>query len=228
MALALTVRRPDINFGDVLRRRAILGFRFGLHPIDPPKFHEVVDIEISEVGLHRIEDFRDRDPEGFGTVAVDRGVQSRRGHPKAGADAADRRVLLGLGHELLGHGCKFLEIPAARILDLDGEPARRAEATDRRRVEGQYDRVAEFPEFFEGPSDQRLRMELRILPFIPGLERHEGRRHVGPAGIEDEILTDQCICAVYGRTREKKSFDFVHHGERSVSSRHHQEAGRPQ
>src|SRR5262249_42563598 len=162
------------------------GFR--LNPIYPAKFDEVIDIEIPEVRLHRVEHIRDGDAEGFRAIAIDIGVESRGGHPKAGADAADRRILPSLRDEFLGHSRKFSDVPAAGILELERKAARCTESTDGRGVEDQHDRVTEFPELLDRRSDQGPRMHMRILPFIPGLEWHEGRRHVGPTGIENEIL----------------------------------------
>ena len=78
-----------------------------------------------------------RHAQRFGSFSVHMGKDSRRAHAKAGADRSDRRVLSGFGEKLLGHAGKLVEIPAARILKLEGKPARGAESSDRRGVKGQ-------------------------------------------------------------------------------------------
>ena len=117
------------------------------------------------------------------------GKDSRRAHAKAGADRSDHRVLSGFGEKLLGHAGELVEIPAARILKLEGKPARGAESSDRRGVKGQNQRLRNFRELSIRGADQSLHVVLRSLPFVPVMQGQKHRRRVRPSGAEDEVLT---------------------------------------
>src|SRR6185295_11865767 len=107
-----------------------LGLR--LHPIDAAEFEEIIDVEIAEISLQRVEHFGDRHAQRFGSIPVYMGKDSRRADAKAGADRSDRRVLSGFSEKLLGHAGKLVEVPAAGILKLEGKATRGAESPDRR------------------------------------------------------------------------------------------------
>ena len=57
---SLRTDRPHINLGNIVRRRPILRFRFRLHPEHPAEFDKIVDVQIPEIGLQRVEHFGNR------------------------------------------------------------------------------------------------------------------------------------------------------------------------
>src|SRR6185295_15438685 len=120
-----------VDLGDILGRGSKLRLGFRLHPIDTAEFKKVIDVKIAKIGLRRVEHFRDRHAQRFGSIPVHMGKNSRRADAKAGADRSDRRVLSGFGEKLLGHAGKLVEVPAARILKLEGKSARGAQSSDR-------------------------------------------------------------------------------------------------
>ncbi len=107
---------PHINFRDIIRTRPELRQRFGLHPVHPTEFNEIVDVEIAKIGLQGIEHFRNRDTQSFGPFPIHPGIESRRRHAKTCADRSNGRILLRPAHKLLRHRGKLFEISTARIL----------------------------------------------------------------------------------------------------------------
>ncbi len=164
---SLSIHGTHVNLGDVFRRGSKLRLSLRLHPIDTAEFEEVIDVEIAEIGLQRVEHFGDRHAQRFGSLSVHMSKDSRRAHAKAGADRSDRRVLSGFGEKLLGHARELVEIPAAGILKLKGKSARGAESSDGRGVKGQNQRLGNFRELSIRGADQGLHVILRSLPLVP-------------------------------------------------------------
>ena len=161
--------------------------------INAAEFHKIVDIEIAEVGLQRIENVRDRYPQGLRPLPVHMGIEPRRRHTEIRSHPADCWLLLGPFDELLRHRGKLFEIPAARVLQLCGESADSPDTTDRRRIERQQQCFRNLRKFAIGCSNQRLCMIPRFRALVPERQRHEHRRRVRPSGAEDEVLAGEGI-----------------------------------
>src|SRR4029077_5414836 len=131
------------------------------------EFEEVIDVEIAEIGLQRVEHFRNRHTQRFGPFSVHMRKDSWGSHAKTGADRSDRRVLSGLDEKLLDYAGQLVEVTAARILKLNGKSARGAESSDRRGVKGQDQRLRNFRELSIRSADQGLHVILRPLSFVP-------------------------------------------------------------
>ena len=200
----------DVDLGDVLRARTVLGLRLRLHAIDPAEFHEVVDVEVAEIGLQGVEDFGNGHAERLGPFPVHVERETRGAHAKAGPDGPNRRVLFGLRDELLGDGGESLEVPPGGILDLHREPTRCPQPADRGRVEGQDLRLGDLREFPECVPDERLDVLIRARAFIPEAQGSEHGRRIGAAGAEHEILADQDVGAMDLRNGEIITFELAH------------------
>src|SRR6185295_7968285 len=102
-------------------------------------------------------------------------------------------MLSGFGEELLGYAGELVEVPAARILKLEGKPARGTESPNRRGVKGQNQGFGNLRELSIRGADQGLHMVLPPLPFVPVMQGEKHRRRVRPSGAEHEVLAGQRI-----------------------------------
>src|SRR5215470_16590185 len=106
--------------------------------------------------MQRVEHFGDRHAQRFGPLSVHMRKDAGGAHAKTGAYRSDRRMLSRFGEKLLGHTGKLVEVPAARILKLEGKSSCGAESPNRRGVKCQNQCLRNFRELTVRRADQGL------------------------------------------------------------------------
>src|SRR5687768_6636186 len=206
---------PHIYLADVAGVGSVLRHCLCLHAIDTSEFYKIVHVQIPEISLHGVKDFRNRHTERFGAFAVNRRIQAGGAYAKIGAGSCDRGVFHGLGYEFLGGLGELGEIAAAGILQLKGKTTRGAETPDRRGIECEDKGLGNFRELLKSCRDKTRDLLVRIRASVPMVQRHEHRGLVRPPGSEDKILPSQSVCRMDRRNCLEIILYFTQHLDRS-------------
>ena len=155
-------------------------------------------------------------PERLRLLAVDVEIELRRARGEGGEDAGQRRVLVGRDQHAPDHGRDVGRRLSLERLQRVLEPARRAEADDRREVERHGDAVREGRELRSRPFDDGLHAEIRGGALLVVLEAADDEGAVGGDGAADEVEADDRDHVLDGRILAHDGLDLGRHLRRAV------------
>ncbi len=197
-------------------RCAIRGIGRHQHLPRPAVLVEVVDVVGAERAGERVVDVVDRHAELLRLFAVGVHEELRDGRAPQRLRAAELRVGVRAREERLRDFGEPLRAAVAAILDVELEPARRAEAEDRRRIERQHQRLLDAHRPAEQLADEARRGHLAL---VPGHLHDEERRRVVAKAAADEIEAGERDDVLVRRVGADGLLDLLHDLVRALERR---------
>ena len=200
----LALRRPDVDAADVVGPPAVRRLGRHQHLPRPAVLVEVVDVVGAERARERAVDLVDRHAELLRFLPVGVDVELRDGRAPQRLRAAELRIAVGAGEKCLRDFRQAFRAAFAPVLDVELEPSRRPQAEDRRRVEGEHQRLLDPHRPAEELADEARRGHLALVP------RHLHDEERGGAVAEaaaDEVEARERNDVLIGRVRADR---FLH------------------
>ncbi len=166
-------------------RNAAVGL--DVHLPGPAESVEVVHVVAAEVSLQGVEHIIQRHPHRLGLLAVDVEIELGRLGAEAVEDADEAGLAVGPGRQAVRPGLERVEVHVPGGLHHHPEPARIAQAADRRRGEDEDLGLRDLsPEAVPESGEDRLGGMLRRPTLLERLEDHEHVRVIRAVGVLDE------------------------------------------
>ena len=212
----LAFRRAHVDAADVVGPLAIRRIGRHQHLPRPAVLVEVVDVVGAERAGERVVDVVDRHAELLRLVAVGVDVELRHGRAPQRLRAAQLLVAVRAREKRLRDFGEPLGAAFAAVLDVELEPARRAEAEDRRRVEREHQRFLDAHRPAEELADEARRGHLALVP--RHLDDEERRRAVAEAAA-DEVEARERDDVLVRRIGADRFLDLLHDLVRALERR---------
>ena len=190
--------------------------RIGLHhhALQAALAREVVDVGRAERGGDGGVDGVEADAQGAGLVAVDVELQLRCVFQAVGAHAGEQLALRGQAQQLVARRDQRVTAIAATVLQAEVESGGAAQFGDRRRAQGEDERILHAHHRAEGAPRQVLRRLPGCVPLVPVLQRDEGQRRV--LALAGEAEAEHADHAFDFGLLEHEALDLLHHLQAAV------------
>ena len=177
------------------------------------------------------ENFRQRDIQLLGLVAIHIQINLRHIGAKGGINRRQLRALIGREQQRAQRGGQILRCPAGTVLQLVFEAARASQTGNGRRHKGENIGFAHLPELARQPAQHGVQLKRRLLARVPRLQDGDGQRRGGGGRTGKQGIATDRNHVGDGGILAHQAFNFIDHLGGSRQSRrigqgnvHHDEA----